>query len=351
MAAVRRFTAVEVCAGAGGQALGIERAGFEHLAMVEIDRDACATLRENFRDSATVVEEDVRLFLAGVRRGSPLVSRVDLLAAGVPCPPFSVAGRQLGEDDARDLFPVLLDLVELLSPRAVMVENVRGLLGSKFDEYRHFIRSRLTQLGYSVVGWSQLNACDFGVPQLRPRSVLVAVRAGFEPYYAAPKGAVLAPTVGQALAGSMSLRGLSAADCAEWSSRADRVAPTLVGGSKKHGGADLGPTRAKAQWHQLGVDGHGVADDEEPATLTGPKGRGPRLTVAQAAILQGFPAHWQFKGRKTARYRQVGNAFPPPVAYAVASAISDTLRAFDSEIAPRIARKDGEQSTRAETRL
>jgi DNA (cytosine-5)-methyltransferase 1 len=95
----------------------------------------------------------------------------------------------------------------------------------------------------------------------------------------------------------------------------------LVGGSKKHGGPDLGPTRAKRAWAELGVDGKGLADEPPGRDFVGV----PRLTVAMTATLQGFPADWTFAGRKTPAYRQVGNAFPPPVARAVGSAIGAAL--------------------------
>lgn len=106
-----------------------------------------------------------------------------------------------------------------------------------------------------------------------------------------------------------------------WRDRADEIAPTVVGGSKKHGGPDLGPTRAKMAWAQLGVDGMGIAD-EAPGRLF--VGR-PRLTVRMVARLQGFPDNWEFAGRKTSAYRQVGNAFPPPVACAVAENVHACL--------------------------
>ncbi|KJY45298.1 DNA methyltransferase, partial [Streptomyces sp. NRRL S-444] len=120
---------------------------------------------------------------------------------------------------------------------------------------------------------------------------------------------------------------------AELKSKGGGIAPTLVGGSKKHGGADLGPSRAKASWKQLGVSGLGVANDIATCEKKGSEGRdlfgpdGPMLTVEQAAIIQGFPRGWQFTGGKTAQYRQVGNAFPPPVAAAVGKSIIEVLKA------------------------
>jgi len=106
-----------------------------------------------------------------------------------------------------------------------------------------------------------------------------------------------------------------------WKARASEIAPTLVGGSKKHGGPDLGPTRAKRAWAALGVDGMGIADDAPMRDFVGM----PRLTVKMAARIQGFPEDWQFAGGKTAAYRQVGNAFPPPVACAVAAQVRRCL--------------------------
>src|SRR6266516_1278663 len=113
-------TVFEICAGAGGQAIGLEAAGFECAAVVEVDRHACETLRLN-RPSWKVIENDVRQVDGTSYRG------VDLLAGGVPCPPFSIAGKQLGADDERDLFPQALRLAEECEPAAVLLENVRGL--------------------------------------------------------------------------------------------------------------------------------------------------------------------------------------------------------------------------------
>lgn len=306
------FTSLEICAGAGGQALGIERAGFHHVGLVELDAAACCTLRLN-RPQWTVLEGDLRCFDGRRFAG------VDLLAGGVPCPPFSKAGRQLGAGDERDLFPEAIRLVDECRPRAVMLENVRGLLDAVFDDYRIKVETQLKKLGYTP-GWRLLNASDFGVSQLRPRVVFVAIRndvaTGFtwpEPRDCSP------PTVGELLLDLMKENGWRGAE--HWSRQANSIAPTLVGGSKKHGGPDLGPTRAKRAWASLGVDAMGLWDEAPPPEFVGM----PRLTTRMTARIQGFPDEWRFYGRKTAAYRQIGNAFPPPVAEAVATRIIEAL--------------------------
>lgn len=319
------FTSVEVCAGAGGQALGLHQAGFDHLALVELDVDACKTLRHNGRKwgwADRVHESDLRTW------DPPSdLPKIDLVAGGVPCPPFSIAGKQLGHEDERDLFPALLDLVEQLAPRAVQAENVRGLLGARFDDYRAGVEERLLELGY-LTQWQLLNACDHGVPQLRPRTVMVALRPEDMKHFSwpAPKRRV-PPTVGETLLTSMSARGWEGATA--WAEQADAIAPTLVGGSKKHGGADLGPTRAKRAWARMNVNGLGLGDEVPGPGFVG----SPKLTIEQAALLQGFPPTWEFQGRKTSSYRQVGNAFPPPVAKAVGSAVAKAFRMADGTLA------------------
>lgn len=299
---------LEMCAGAGGQALGLEQAGFEHSGLVEIDHHACATLRLN-RPKWGVFEQDLDTF-----SGKPFKG-IDLLAGGLPCPPFSVAGKQLGKADERNLFPAALRLVDEIRPKAIMIENVRGILDATFEDYRNYIATTLKKLGYAS-DWRLINASDFGVPQLRPRVILVAIDKKRSGEFAWPiLPLAKAPTVGETLNDLMSSNGWAGAKL--WSKRANAIAPTVVGGSKKHGGPDLGPTRARNAWSLLGVDGRGIADAAPEQKFVGM----PRLTVRMVARLQGFPDDWQFAGKKTASYRQVGNAFPPPVAKAIASQI------------------------------
>jgi DNA (cytosine-5)-methyltransferase 1 len=310
------LTCIEICAGAGGQALGLEQAGFAHGALVEIDPAACETLRINRGSRWKIIDADVAGLDGSEFRGA------DLLAGGVPCPPFSVAGHQLGEADERDLFPEALRLTSEIGPRAVMLENVRGLAASRFDGYRAQVVARLEGLGYRT-WWRLMHANEHGVPQLRPRLVLVAIRQPWAASFRWPaSSAVATATVGETLADLMAAGGWPGA--ARWVARANGIAPTIVGGSRKHGGPDLGPTRARAAWRQLGVDGLGIAD--APPGESFPVTALPRLTTPMVARLQRFPDTWQFAGRKTAAYRQVGNAFPPPVARAVGHAIAAALR-------------------------
>jgi DNA (cytosine-5)-methyltransferase 1 len=305
------LSSVEMCAGGGGQALGLENAGFSHDAVVEIDAACCATLRLN-RPSWNVVEGSLTDFSGVPYKG------VDLLAGGLPCPPFSKAGKQLGSKDERNLFPEAVRLADEIRPRAIMIENVRGIMDAVFDDYRQYVAGELHKLGYKT-DWHLFNASDFGVPQLRPRVVFIAIQKDIYEHFSWPVGSVKAPTVGEVLYDLMASRGWQGA--AAWRDRAKEIAPTIVGGSKKHGGPDLGPTRAKRAWAALGVDGHVIAEDAPAPDFVGM----PRLTVRMVARLQGFPDTWQFSGRKTAAYRQVGNAFPPPVAEAVALQIRRAL--------------------------
>jgi len=303
------FSSVELCAGGGGQSLGLEQAGFHHEAVVEYESLFCTTLRKN-RPHWNVMEMDIRDF------SGKHFSGVDLLAAGVPCPPFSIAGKQLGADDERDMFPAALRLVEEIKPRAVLFENVQGLATAKFADYRNKLQRKLTSLGYQP-DWRVLQAADFGVPQLRPRFILVALKSSDTEHFAWPISWVPKKFVGDALLDLMAENGWGHAEA--WAQMAAGIAPTLVGGSKKHGGPDLGPTRAKRQWRDLGVDGIGIAD-AAPGPDKGPS-HVPRLTLRMVARIQSFPDSWEFSGGKTAQYRQIGNAFPPTVARVVGSAI------------------------------
>ncbi|MEV7718839.1 DNA (cytosine-5-)-methyltransferase [Streptomyces sp. NPDC088184] len=335
---------VEICAGAGGQSLGLERAGFRHRLAVELDGQAADTLRRNLVEFLGYSEEEAE---ASVRIGDvadPAVwnpaleaEQVDLLAGGVPCPPFSIAGRQLGTSDERDLFAWAIELCGKVQPKALLLENVRGLSANRFAGYRQHVLDRLKEHGY-IAEWQLLQADNFGVSQLRPRFVLVALQREFAPYFEWPEHRPgSAKSVGELLVDLMAEKGWEGAQ--EWAESATGIAPTIVGGSKKHGGADLGPTRAKRAWADKGVDAMGVAN--EAPSVAGPpviEGRpSPKLTTAMVARIQGWQDadaegdggeddfRWRFHGRKTSVYRQIGNAFPPPVAKALGVSIRNAL--------------------------
>ena len=312
------LTSIEICAGAGGQALGLEMAGFSHVALVEYEQNYCNTLKLN-RPEWNVICADVKYF-----SGEPYRNKVDLFAGGVPCPPFSIAGKQLGSADERDLFPEALRLIEEINPRAVMLENVRGFLAPSFSDYRDFILNKIDQLGYNVQ-IKLLNASDYGVPQLRPRVVIVGIRKDIEGTFSYPTEIPeLTKNVGETLLDLMKENGWEKAD--EWAKQASTIAPTIVGGSKKHGGPDLGPVRARKAWAALGVDGLGIANEAPQKNFEGM----PRLTPRMIARIQGFPDDWIFGNKKTAACRMIGNAFPPPVAQAVGKEIRRVLEKNES---------------------
>ncbi len=304
---------LELCAGGGGQALGLERAGFSCTAVIEIDERFCKTLRHN-RPSWKVIQQDIKK-----TSGKDFLG-VDLVAGGVPCPPFSFAGKQLGENDERDLFPEAVRIVREAKPRAILLENVPGFMSSKFADYRERLQRQLERLGYTVF-MTVLSASDFGVPQLRPRFILVGLHKQYAEFFSWPNIKTKKTTVGETLKDLMGANGWKHADA--WAQKAASIGPTLVGGSIKHGGPDLGPSRARAQWLKLAVNGGSVANDapseHEPADHI------PKITVRMAARIQGFPDSWEFMGPKTTAYKQIGNAFPPPVAHAVGLAIKKAL--------------------------
>lgn len=306
------LTTLELCAGGGGAALGLEQAGFDHVALVELDKHACATLRSN-RPYWNVIQADITRFDTSYFRG------VDLLSGGLPCPPFSIAGKQLGADDDRDMFPSMLRIVEQVRPRAIMIENVRGILAPRFKPFRDNLETKLHALGFDA-HWAVYNAVDFGVPQSRSRAFLVALKRGSTGPFkwpTIPTG--VERTVGQAIGDMMAEDDWQGAT--EWKKKANGPAPTIVGGSHKHGGPDLGPTRARRDWADLGVDGLGLANAPPKRGFNGM----PRLTVPMVACLQSFPDDWKFSGPKTHAYRQVGNALPVKLAHIMAQAVKQCL--------------------------
>ena len=310
---------VDVCAGAGGLALGLEQAGFEPVLLLDNKAVACETLRLN-RPAWNVLNMDLLDFVPDEH---PKTYDVDLLSAGPPRVKSSATRRRAETEREERLLEAVVLLTHSIQPRALLIENVPGLVdAAAFETLRKFIRGELKHLGYQL-RWFVLNAADFGVAQDRKQGVLVALKDRYFDRFRPPTPTVKEHlSVGRVLRRSMAARGWLGADA--WAAQALSVAPTLVGGSDNRGGADLGPTGTKKAWARMGVNGGALADE-----VPGPDRNGTpdmiKLTCAQAALLQGFPIEWQFAGRKTSRYRQIGHASPPPVGQALGLAVAEAL--------------------------
>ncbi|KKD03291.1 5-methylcytosine methyltransferase [Streptomyces sp. WM6386] len=308
-----------MCAGCGAQALGLEQAGFDPVVLIDSKADACFTIGRNRPEWDTICIDLVQ-FPVGER---PDIIGVDLLSGGLPrVRSMATVGRDEDTEERRVL-RAAIELAREVKPKAVLLENVPDLAESpEFEADREWMGAQLGEVGYRTT-WNVLNAADFGVPQNRRSSFMVAMP---EPYFSRFSWPELdggsPPTVGQVLGPSMSSRAWPAAE--EWIKGADRIAPAIVGGSDRRGGADLGPTGSKKAWAALGVNGNSLGD--EPPGADFPPGEMPKLTVEQAALIQSIPEEWLFVGGKTSRYRQIGHAMPPPLATAVGRAIAAALR-------------------------
>jgi DNA (cytosine-5)-methyltransferase 1 len=320
-----RLRSVDLCSGAGGLALGLEQAGFDPVLLIENQRDSCNTLRVN-RPSWDVREMDLTEFDPVEEQH---VYDVDLLSAGLPrVKATATVHRTRGSDPELKLLEATVQMAIGIQPRAILIENVPNLVSdATYTDIRDYITKELEHLGYELM-WSVLNAADYRVPQDRKQGIVVAMKDEKLGAFSIPPPVLEPPvTVGDALGASMAARGWPQADT--WARQATRLAPTLVGGSWERGGPDLGPSGSKRAWERMAVNGGTIADHVPDRTFVWDPDRGRegmvKLTVEQAALLQGFPEEWQFTGRKTVRYRQVGHASPPPVGHALGLAIRAAL--------------------------
>lgn len=368
---------VELFTGGGGLALGLERAGFHHVALVEHNHDACETLRANsggpcVRRRWPVYETDVRGFPYARWAG-----KIELLAGGPPCQPFSIAGKHVGDGDARNLFPELVRAAQALRPEAILVENVFGLTRPVFRPYLEYVILRLrypaveTRVGegwtnhmrrlalleaerahvdleYRVSGPRVLQLADFGVPQIRKRLIMVALRSDLalewtwpEPTYSrealyadqwvtghywrrhgltAPEPPAGIGAIGRGVGG------LIAPDTKPWRTVRDVLAglpePIDDAGSlgvDNHVGVPgarryYGHSGSAYDWpaKTLKAGGHGVPGGEN--MLRRDDGSVRYFTVRESARLQTFPDRYVFPGSRSEAMRQIGNAVPVAVA-------------------------------------
>jgi DNA (cytosine-5)-methyltransferase 1 len=317
--------------GGGGLDLGFDRAGFDHVASFEIIEAATQTLRLNRPkwDVRGGSDGDVRKADWRALRG-----KVDVLHGGPPCQPFSSAGRQLGSEDVRDMFPEFVRAVLETQPQAFVAENVPALKSVKFEKYVQDTILKPLGSKYKVTHF-EIAAESVGVPQVRRRVVFVGFRdpAAFAKYKVpAPTHVPVAAdgeTQGTLFGGSslpkcMGARealGLPALDF-------DALAPTMRSGftGPRHSTSILSSVAAQRMWERLKIWPNGVAPDRERAHLFVAKNGHFRLSIQDCALLQGFPADWTFFGAVYVALGQIGNSVAPPVAYAVAKSVLDALR-------------------------
>ncbi len=329
----RAPSAIDLFAGAGGLSLGLRAAGFAVETAVESGRDAVASYRAHHPE-AVVIEADI----ATVDFGA-LNRRFAIVAAGPPCQPFSVGGKRLAADDPRNGIPQLLRAVAELRPRAVVMENVAGLAATSKRPYLDSVLLGLEDMGYSTT-WRVLQAADYGVPQNRERLFLVGV-LGTSFVFPPPTHG---PLTGRAHAAAASvidpehpLGQLNTAIVTY--ARRPSLRPGAYHGHLYNGGgrpiqlSQPAPTMLasmggnKTPW----VDTLGVVPEYHSHLMAGGaprRGKVPgarRITVDEAALLQGFPVGTMFAGRRSSQYRQIGNAVPPVLGEKVGLALRKQL--------------------------
>ncbi len=339
---LRPYTSVELFAGAGGLALGLEKAGFNHLLLNEIDRDACATLRCN-RPQWFVAEQDVRTVSF-----KHLAGKVDLLSRGLPCQAFSYAGKQGGFSDTRGtLFFELARAVSECKPRVMLAENVRGLTAHDGGRTLSTIRNAVKELGYSLVEPRVLKAIFYQVPQKRERLILVAVRddlaqkAAFKWPDPCPRIMTLRdalfrgelydcdvpPSEGQKYPPRKARVMSQVPEGGCWRDLPEHVQREYMGASYSLPGGKTGMAR------RLSLDEPSLTLTCAPAQMQTerchPTETRP-LTVREYARVQTFPDDWQFAGSLASQYRQIGNAVPVNLAYAVARSLIRLLNGLEA---------------------
>ncbi len=325
----RPYTSIELFAGAGGLALGLEKAGFSHVLLNEIDHDACATLRNN-RKEWNVAEQDIREMSFTAFRGN-----VDFLSGGFPCQAFSYAGKQGGFNDTRGtLFFELARAVDEVRPKVFMGENVRGLSVHDNGRTLETIKNTIKELGYTLVEPRVLKAILYQVPQKRERLILIAIRNDIAnrvtfkwpaPYHrimtlrdAFYKGELYDTDVPKSDGQKYPPKKQKVMELVPmggyWRDLPVEVQKEYMGGSFKLEGGKTGMAR------RLSLDEPCLtltcAPAQKQTERCHPIETRP-LTVREYARIQTFPDDWNFEGTLSSQYRQIGNAVPVNLAYAI----------------------------------
>jgi len=324
---------LELCAGAGGLSLGLERAGFRHVALIEYDRHAAATLRRN-RPNWNVVEADVReVDFTQFRK-----ERVDLLAGGLPCTPFSTVGRKRGKHDENDLLMEGVRAVREIGPRAFVFENVEGLLHSRHSDYLAYVLRMLSKAGYDT-GVHRINTRDYGLAQDRSRIMIVGVNKNLPgAFRMPPKFPGMATNIGDALLDLMRENGWAGAEAWARSMRErpefDRFGNPLGTGalSDTIRGYQGSPKDGEARRSLRNRVSYAPPAKTAPTNAEASKaGFVPGLTNRMRARLQGFPDDWEFSGGFGSVADQIGNAVAPAVAQAMGLALISALKGLETD--------------------
>lgn len=329
----RPYHSLELFAGAGGLALGLELAGFHAQGLVEIDKYAAQTLRMN-RPKWNVIEDDIiRVSERGIRNYLPEGIEVDFVSGGYPCQAFSYAGHKLGLEDVRGtMFFYFAKIIKDLNPKVFLAENVKGLTTHDKGKTLLTMVSIYENMGYNVT-WNVLKANDYGVAQKRERVVIVGVRNDIKVPYCLPAEYEYKPVLRDALQNVPESIGEKYPEKKRkvlelvppggyWRNLPEKIAREYMGKSYFSGGGRTGMAR-RISW------------DEPSLTLTcspaqkqtercHPEETRP-FTVREYARIQSFPDDWQFYGSMGQQYKQIGNAVPVEFAKAVGLSIVDLL--------------------------
>jgi DNA (cytosine-5)-methyltransferase 1 len=322
LVASNRLSALSLFSGGGGLDLGFERAGFGHAASYEILGPAAETLKMarpewevHGGDDGDVTQVDWRAW-----RG-----QVDVVHGGPPCQPFSIAGRQLGRDDERDMWPAFVNCVSAVRPSAFVAENVSALASKKFASYvaEHIIKPLAKD--YHITMLSPLRAPDFGVPQIRRRVFFVGFKRKRDAdRFAVPQANHVWEKVGPTdLPTTMGAREALGLPSIGFDAPAPTIRSSLTG--PRHTTSVLNSVAAQRVFNQLQIWPNGVAPSRELARGFVAANGHFRMSVADVALLQGFPEDWPFAGATYMQLGQIGNAVPPPLGYAVAMAVGKAV--------------------------
>lgn len=340
---LREYTSVELFAGAGGLALGMEKAGFRHLLLNEFDHSACETLRAN-RPDWKVVEGDVHNI-----DFTPLLGKVDFLSGGFPCQAFSYAGKRLGFEETRGtLFFELARAVKEIKPRVFLGENVKGLYEHDGGRTLQTIRNVIEELGYTLVEPKVLRAIQYDVPQKRERLILVAIRNDLakDAIFQWPSVAKKVRTLRDAFyKGDLYPADVPPSDGQKYPEKKKAVMDLVPeGGDWRNLPPEIAEEYMKGSYH-LGGGKTGMARrlsmDEPSLTLTcapaqkqtercHPYETRP-LTVREYARIQTFPDDWTFCGNLSAQYKQIGNAVPVNLSWAIGRSIIRLLNIIEAK--------------------